>query len=50
MSLITTSQHSSLSLSLYYQIVLRLQLEEQEVDVRWSSACEDVSPGANSVH
>jgi hypothetical protein len=26
--------------------VLRWQLEEQEVGVRWPPACKDVSPGA----
>jgi hypothetical protein len=32
--------------SCHYGRVLRLQLEEEEVGVRWLPACEDVSPVA----
>jgi hypothetical protein len=30
----------------HYDRVLRRQLEEEEVDVRWPSACEDEGPRA----
>jgi hypothetical protein len=32
--------------SFHYRSVLRLQLQEQEVGVKWLPACEDVSPEA----
>jgi hypothetical protein len=32
--------------SCHHGTVLRQQLEEYEVGVRWPPACEDVSPGA----
>jgi hypothetical protein len=41
-----TDRQSQCNFDFDYERVLRRQLEEWEVCVRWSPACEDVSPGA----